>query len=88
MDLRGTFRQAEQQVARSARRGAQRAKAGVEAMEASILRTLKSHSNSANSMLPMSAHPEQEPEPAAKVRTGIVSVNGQDVGKMRCTGGR
>jgi len=88
MDLRGTLRQAEQQVARSARRGAERAKAGVEAMEAGILRTLKAHRNSAESPSPMSAHPEQESEPAAKVRTGIVSVNGQDVGKVRCTGGR
>jgi hypothetical protein len=87
MDLRGTLRQAEQQVARSARRGAERAKAGVEA-EAGILRTLKAHRNSAESPSPMSAHPEQESEPAAKVRTGIVSVNGQDVGKVRCTGGR
>jgi hypothetical protein len=24
----------------------------------------------------------------SKVRTGIVSVNGRDVGEMRCTGGR
>lgn len=88
MDLRSTLRQAEQKVARSARRGAERAKAGVEAMEAGILRSLQAPRNSANAMSPMSAHPEQEPEPAAKVRTGIVSVNGQDVGKMRCTGGR
>jgi len=41
---------------------------------------------------PVSAHadPKQEHEssPRAKGRTGIVSVNGQDVGEMRCTGGR
>ena len=34
----------------------------------------------------------QDPESGAsqhsKIRTGIVSVNGQDVGEMRCTGGR
>jgi hypothetical protein len=34
--------------------------------------------------------PEQEREnlPPGKVRTGIVSVNGHDIGEMRCTGGR
>jgi hypothetical protein len=85
MGLVDAVRHAEQQFTKSARRGAERAKAGVEAMEAGILRTLKPHHNSA---VPTSAHPEQEPEPSAKVRTGIVSVNGQDVGKMRCTGGR
>jgi len=37
------------------------------------------------------AGPEQDrksPPPNAKVRTGIVSVNGRDVGEMCCTGGR
>jgi hypothetical protein len=37
-----------------------------------------------------SSHPDPEQEkeslPAARVRTGIVSVNGRDVGEMRCTG--
>jgi hypothetical protein len=41
---------------------------------------------------PISTHtdPEQEREssPQNKVRTGIVSVNGRDVGEMHCTGGR
>jgi hypothetical protein len=87
MDFRGTLRQAEQQVTKSARRGAELAKAGVHAVETSILRAMPHHKTT-DSAMPMSAHPEQEPEPAAKGRTGIVSVNGQDVGKMRCTGGR
>ena len=56
MDLRGTIRQAEQQVVRSARRGAELAKAGVQAVENSIL-----HRASIR-QLPMSAHPEQEPD--------------------------
>ena len=36
------------------------------------------------------ADPEQDvtSPTATKVRTGIVSVNGRDVGEMRCTGGR
>ena len=41
---------------------------------------------------PISVHqdPEQERESRspAKVRTGIVSEHGRDVGEMRCTGGR
>jgi len=45
-----------------------------------------------HSMLQASSHPDPEQEkeslPAAKVRTGIVSVNGRDVGEMRCTGRR
>ena len=43
-----------------------------------------------HSVLQASSHPDPEQEkeslPAAKVRTGIVSVNGRDVGEMRCTG--
>ncbi|HUI82959.1 MAG TPA: hypothetical protein VL240_01980 [Candidatus Binatia bacterium] len=46
----------------------------------------------ATSTLPISAHsdPEQERDatPSSRARTGIVSVNGRDVGHMHCTGGR
>ncbi len=41
--------------------------------------------------VPVSAHtdPEQgEAAPPSGVRTGIVSVNGRDVGKVQCAGGR
>jgi hypothetical protein len=31
---------------------------------------------------------EMEPSPASKTRTGIVSINGRDVEKMHCSGGR
>jgi hypothetical protein len=31
---------------------------------------------------------EERVNSSPKVRTGIVSVNGRDVGEMRCTGGR
>ncbi len=89
MGLIDSFRHAEQQAAKSARSGAQFARKGIRAAEASVMRRVKAHRQPANS-LPVSAHadPEQpgEPAPAAKVRTGIVSVNGQDVGEMRCTG--
>lgn len=41
---------------------------------------------------PRSSHPDPEQErgslPPAKTRTGIVSVNGRDVGEMCCSGGR
>jgi hypothetical protein len=60
--------------------------------EASIRRNMEMnvHENGPNAARPVSAHsdPEQEKAPSSKVRTGIVSVNGQDVGEMRCTGGR
>jgi len=39
----------------------------------------------------MAAHSKPDPHDRAsfgKGRTGIVSVNGRDVGEMRCTGGR
>ncbi len=89
MGLIDSFRHAEQQAAKSARSGAQFARKGIQAAEASVMRRVKARRQPANS-LPVSAHadPEQpsEPAPAAKVRTGIVSVNGQDVGEMRCTG--
>ena len=34
------------------------------------------------------AEREREKTASPKVRTGIVSVNGRDVGELRCTGGR
>jgi hypothetical protein len=90
MGLIDSFRQAEQQAARSARSGAEFARKGIQAAEASVLRRVKARRKPANLELPPSVHadPEQPAEPSsnAKVRTGIVSVNGQDVGEMRCTG--
>lgn len=45
-------------------------------------------SHAANAALPSSAYPDPEQgtdsSPSAKVRTGIVSVNGCDVGVMHC----
>ncbi len=90
MGLIDSLRHAEQQAAKSARRGADLAKAGMQAAEASVVRRVSRHRKTSAPRPPASAHvdPEQERDiaPAPKVRTGIVSVNGEDVGKMRCTG--
>jgi hypothetical protein len=89
MGLIDSLRHAEQQAVKSVRRGAKFAKQEVQAAEASVLRRVKSR-RTANPTPPVSSHadPEQEREasPKPKARTGIVSVNGQDVGEMRCTG--
>ena len=90
MGLMDSLRHAEQQAVTSARRGTELAKQKVQAAETSVLHRVKSRRGSKPVTLPVSAHadPEQEQERAAspKARTGIVSINGQDVGQMRCTG--
>jgi len=90
MGLIDSLRHAEQQAVTSARRGAELAKQKVQAAETSVLQRVKSRRGSKSATQPVSAHadPEQEQEGAAspKTRTGIVSINGQDVGQMRCTG--
>ena len=92
MGLMDALRHAEQQGRDAAHRGAKFARTGMQNAEASIRRNvgMKPHENRLHPPQPVSAHsdPEQEKVPTSKVRTGIVSVNGQDVGEMRCTGGR
>ena len=82
MNLLDALRQAEQQGKDKVRRGAE----AIHNLETSIRRKVTGQTSSS------SAYPdtEQDRESASvsKTRTGIVSVNGQDVGKMRCTGGR
>lgn len=91
MSFSDKLRQAEELGANAAHLGAQRAKNGVLNLEAR-LRKLGTSRQGAHADQPVSVHsdPEQEREnaPHPKVRTGIVSVNGHDVGEMRCTGGR
>ena len=67
------------------RHGAERLKAGIHDVSA---RARKLHLRRDDKAVP--TDPEQEREGASKDkgRTGIVSVNGCDVGKMRCTGGQ
>ena len=91
MSLRSKLRDAEQYGAKAAHTAAEHVRTGVHNLEAS-LSALSSHRNSKRMRMPGSTHPDPEQLlevlPAPKVRTGIISVNGRDVGEMRCTGGR
>ena len=84
MRLKDHLRRAEKHGKQSAQHAAEMARDRLHHLETSIRRTLK------QTPAPMSAHPDPEarPAPTQQVRTGIISVNGQDVGEMRCTGGR
>ena len=81
MNLADRLRQVEEQGKAAVHHGAEK----VHKIEAAIRRKLKKSAPSY-----FYPDPEQERENAtkAKVRTGIVSVNGRDVEQMRCTGGR
>jgi hypothetical protein len=84
------LRRTEQQIQEAARRGADLARSTLQGVETRMRRRM--HRKSQSQRLPMSAHPganqESQGTSATAARTGIVSVNGQDVEKMRCTGGR
>ncbi len=82
MNLLDALRHAEQQGKNRVHRGAEK----LHNIETSIRRKMQGRPSSPA----VSTDPEQEREnvPAPKGRTGIVSVNGHDVGEMRCTGGR
>lgn len=81
MNLLDALRHAEQQGKKTAQRGA----AKLHDLETAVRRRVRGQNVS-------SASPEPEQERGSsgspKVRTGIVSVNGRDVGEMHCTGGR
>jgi hypothetical protein len=89
MTVSSKLRNAEEHGVNAIHRGAEHLKSAIQDVNAGV-RKLRARRYPASR--PTSAHPdpEQELERAAKpkVRTGIVSVNGQDVGEMRCTGGR
>jgi len=91
MTLRDKLHQAEDFGNRAAQRGAERVRSAVQKVEASLHGPHPSRRRS-SPKLPVSVgvDPEQEQEGStnAQVRTGIVSVNGRDVGEMRCTVGR
>ena len=89
MGLMDAVRHAEQRGKKAVSRGATLARASFQNAEAGIRQQITAHIHH-NAKLPVSNHadPEQESTPTVKARTGIVSVNGQDVGEMRCTGGR
>ncbi len=89
MSLRSKLHDAEQYGAKAAHLGADRIRAGVHNLEASLQ---KLGSPSRARLKPVSADSDPELQggasPNSKVRTGIVSVNGRDVGEVKCTGGR
>jgi hypothetical protein len=74
------LRRTEQQIQEAAHRGAEVAKTTLHSVETQVRRHM--HLNPRQSV--SDDQPSQEP----KARTGIVSVNGHDVERMRCTGGR
>ena len=91
MSFSNKLREAEELGAKAAHLGAQRTKSGLLKVEAGLRNLRASHkAKHANQAVSAHADPEQERDNSAnpKVRTGIVSVNGRDVGEMRCTGGR
>jgi len=83
MNLMDALRHAEQQGKNQVHRGAEK----LHKVEAAIRRKVKGHAAVTSSAYP---DPEQERESPATPsgRTGVISVNGRDVGEMHCTGGR
>ena len=75
MNLMDALRQAEQQGKKRVHRGAEK----LHEVETTLRRKIHGRTD---------PEPEREAPAAAKGRTGIVSVNGRDIGEMRCTGGR
>ena len=89
MGLMDALRHAEQQGKRAGHLGAERVRAGIHQVEASLHRRVKTGGQPNQAKQPVSAHtdPQQDSgSPDQKGRTGIVSVNGQDVEQIRCTG--
>jgi hypothetical protein len=84
MRLSGTIHRAEQQGMDSLHRGAERARSGAKQLGSRVRQGL----HAVAQHLPMSFHGEEHEEPKPQVRQGIVSINGQDVGTVSCTGGK
>jgi len=81
--MSGKLHNAEEHGAKAIHRGTEHLKAAIHNVTAGVRKLQASRASS-------HADHEQDREspPNSKVRTGIVSVNGRDVGEMRCTGGR
>jgi len=90
MSLSRKLHDAEERGAKAVRDGAQRLKTAIQDISAGV-RTVHLERKAANDKpAPTVSGAEQEPKTVAdgKGRTGIVSVNGRDVGPMCCTGGQ
>jgi hypothetical protein len=88
MNTSGKLHNAGERGAKAIHRGTEHLKAAIHNVTATV-RKLQA-SRAAGRPTSSHADPEQDRErpPNSKVRTGIVSVNGRDVGEMCCTGGR
>jgi hypothetical protein len=63
--------------------GSNRVKAGLHKMEDTVRRQVRAVAHGISTSF---HHEETDEAPARKVRQGIVSINGQDVETMQCTG--
>jgi len=91
MGLIDTLRQVEETGEKAVHLGADLVRTAVRNAENRVHRQVRSHRSQAQTGLSHSTQAGPEPKqqsPPTKARTGIVSINGQDVGEMRCTGGR
>jgi hypothetical protein len=88
MSLGNKLRHAEEFGARAAHLSADRVRSGIHSAEATLHKLTVRRKKKPATTVSASAQPKREAGPEPKVRTGIVSVNGRDVGEMHCTGGR
>ena len=86
MTLGDKLRHAEEVGARAAHLSADRVRSGIHNAEAALHKLTVRRKKKPATTASAQTKPEAAPDP--KVRTGIVSVNGRDVGEMRCTGGK
>ncbi len=82
------LRRTEQQIQEVAHQGAEAAKATLHNVGSQVRRRMRLKTKSSSMTVISDADPESPDNQGTKARTGIVSVNGHDVEKMRCTGGR
>jgi hypothetical protein len=88
MSLGDKLRHAEELGSRAAHLSADRVRSGIHNAEAALHKLSVRRKKKPATAVSASAPPKRDAEPEPKVRTGIVSVNGRDVGEMRCTGGK
>ena len=88
MTLGDKLRHAEEVGARAAHLGADRVRSGIHNAEAALHKLTVRRKKKPATTVSAAAQPKRDSAPEPKVRTGIVSVNGRDVGEMHCTGGR
>jgi hypothetical protein len=89
MGVMDTLRHVEEAGKKAAHLGANLVRTGIQNAEDTIRHQVSTPRSVAKARFTVSNHPdsEQQRNPAStKVRTGIVSINGQDVGEMHCTG--